>query len=347
LVLAGSGTAAGWNALRYAAELAGLARRLRPQVIHSNSLKFHLLTRLARIRRAPVIWHLHDFLSLRPWMARLLRWSQRRVSAWIAVSQAVARDAQDVLRCRYPDVIYNGIDPSHFRPGHVTDQQLIQLDQLAGLPAAGPDTVRIGLVATYARWKGHDVFLEAAARVRRELPGRPARFYIVGGQIYQTHGSQWSLGELQARASAVGVAHQVGFIPFQADPADIYRALDIVVHASTQPEPFGLTIVEAMACARPVIVSCAGGAAELFTEDHDALGVPPRDPVALARAMRQLLASPALRCRLGENARRTAWARFNCERLGGQLLAVYKRVQAARFMDASKHIQGSLIQSKQ
>jgi len=64
------------------------------------------------------------------------------------------------------------------------------------------------------------------------------------------------------------IENRVGFVPFQDNPADVYRALDIVVHASTKPEPFGRTIVEAMACGKPVIAAQTGGAAELFTHDH-------------------------------------------------------------------------------
>jgi glycosyltransferase involved in cell wall biosynthesis len=327
LTLAGSGPAAGWTAFRYAAELGDLARRLRPQLIHSNSLKFHLLTRLARIRRTPVVWHVHDFLSARPWMARLLRWGQRRASALIAVSHAVARDAHYALRGRSAEVIHNAVDTSHFTPARAEGAQL---DQLAGLPPAPPNTARIGLVATYARWKGHDVFLEAVARLVRAFPGQPARFYVIGGPIYETRGSQWSLDDLQRQASVLQVSQQVGFIPFQADPVDIYRALDIVVHASTQPEPFGLTIVEAMACGRAVIVSHTGGARELITHDQDAVGVAPGDPEALAQAMARLLSAPELRWRLGNNARRTACERFSCPRFGGELLAVYGRAQSSR-----------------
>ena len=106
--------------------------------------------------------------------------------------------------------------------------------------------------------------------------------------------------------------------------------LDIVVHASTQPEPFGRAIAEAMACARPVIVSAAGGAVELFTPDHDAIGVVPGDPDALAAAIARLAADPALRQRLGENARQTAVERFDRDRLGPQLMAIYQRILKRR-----------------
>jgi glycosyltransferase involved in cell wall biosynthesis len=177
-------------------------------------------------------------------------------------------------------------------------------------------------VATYARWKGQRVFLEAIARLSAALP---ARFYLVGGPIYQTSGSQFSLEELRGIARQLRVEHRVGFIGFQEDAAAVFQSLDVVVHASTEPEPFGLTIVEAMACGRAVIATKAGGASELFQHDQDALGVEPGDVAALAETIGRLVADATCRRRLGENARRSAVERFHDARLGPQLLAVYAR----------------------
>jgi glycosyltransferase involved in cell wall biosynthesis len=203
-----------------------------------------------------------------------------------------------------------------------------RLDELAGLPPAAPGTVRVGLVATYARWKGQDVFLEAAARARAARTGPPLRFYLVGGPVYQTRGSQFTAGELRRLAARRGLAGDVGFVGFQPDPADVFRALDVVVHASTQPEPFGLTIVEGMACGRAVVAVGAGGAAELFRHGHDALGVPPGDAAALAGALRTLAEDAGLRRRLGAFARETATARFDSSNLGERLLRVYDSLAA-------------------
>ena len=255
-------------------------------------------------------------------MARALRWASPRAQGAIAVSQAVQKDAQMVLPNVPVERVYNGIDTEEFSPGGAR----IDLDRLAGLPPTRADTVRIGLVATYARWKGHEVFLNAAAEILRLRPQSPPRFFIVGGPIYQTHGSQISTDELRSLASARKIEPHLGFVPFQDNPADVYRALDIVVHASTQPEPFGRTIVEAMACGKPVIVTQAGGARELFSHDHDAIGVPPSNPTALAAAINRLIADAGLRQRLGHHARHTALERFSRDRLGPQLLDVYRRL---------------------
>jgi glycosyltransferase involved in cell wall biosynthesis len=152
------------------------------------------------------------------------------------------------------------------------------------------------------------VFLEAAAQLLRERPRAAVRFYIVGGPIYRTRGSQFSSAELRASIDHLGLAGQVGLIDFQKDPAPIYRGLDVVVHASTQPEPFGLTIAEAMACGKAVVVSACGGAQELFAHERDALGYPPGDAAALAAAIKWLTDDADLRRRLGTAARNTAHA---------------------------------------
>jgi glycosyltransferase involved in cell wall biosynthesis len=264
-----------------------------------------------------------DFLSTRPVVGRLLRWACRDVSLILANSDAVAADARAVLPNVAVQRLYNGIDVGDFSPGPGDGARL---DALAGLPAGGPKTIRVGLPAAFARWKGQETFIRAAAQVAAERPELPVRFHVIGGPIYRTAGSQFAGEELRALASAAGLNGSMGFVPFQEEMAAIYRALDIVVQASTRPEPFGRTIVEAMACGRAVIVSQAGGAAELFTPEVDALGVPPGDVGALAAAIRRLSVDGELRERLGDRARLTAVERFDSRRLGPQVLKVYERL---------------------
>jgi glycosyltransferase involved in cell wall biosynthesis len=214
--------------------------------------------------------------------------------------------------------IHNAVDLDRFAPGPGDGPAL---DAACGLPPAEAGAVRVGLVATFAHWKGHDVFLDAAARVRA---ARPCRFYVVGGPIYRSLGSQWSTDELRAWAEALGLDGRVGFAGVR-DPAEAMRALDVVVHASTRPEPFGRVIVEGMACGRAVVAMAEGGAAELFADGEDALGCPPRDPAALASALTRLVVDAGLRERLGRAGRASAEARFDRTRLADAWASVYDR----------------------
>jgi glycosyltransferase involved in cell wall biosynthesis len=183
----------------------------------------------------------------------------------------------------------------------------------------------VGLLATMARWKGHETFLKSLAL----LPERTAvRGYVIGGPVYQTDGSQFAPGELRALAARLGVEDRVGFTGFVEDAASAMRALDVVVHASTEPEPFGLVIAEGMACGRAVVASNAGGASELLREGEDALAHAPGDAATLARSIERLACDPNLRLRLGREGVLTARRRFDRGRLAGELLPIYREVLA-------------------
>jgi glycosyltransferase involved in cell wall biosynthesis len=289
-------------------------------VIHTNGFKMHALGAWASPRNVPVIWHVHDYASMRPLMARVLRRLAKRCAMALANSKSVAEDLRAVCGTRlHVETIYNGIDLNSFSPiGKILD-----LDAIAGLPPAPPETVRVGMLATLALWKGHRTFLEALSRLPSHLP---VRGYIMSGALYRTEGSQDSLVELKSLAERLGIATRVGFTGFLDQPAAAVRALDIVVHASTQPEPFGLVIAEGMACGRAVIISEAGGARELFEPEINALGHPPGDVACLAERINQLATDENLRARLGAAGRANAVRRFNRDRLATELTRVYKMV---------------------
>jgi glycosyltransferase involved in cell wall biosynthesis len=276
-------------------------------------------------RGAPVVWHLRDFVGQRAIMAHVLRAVAPRVRGLLAISRSVVDDAARALRRDDVTLVYDAIDTDCFVPGGPR----VDLDALAGLAPAPAGVVRIGLIATYARWKGQDIFIDAAAEYARS-GGPEARFYVIGGPAYDTDASQFTVAELRTRVVARGLADVVGLVPFQAAPERVYRSLDVAVHASTRPEPFGRTIAEAMTCGRALIAAREGGAAELVRDDVDALAIAPRDPVVLANAIRALAGDPTRRARLGAAARVTAAQRFARDRIGPEVLAAYERLGAKR-----------------
>ncbi|HVR18718.1 MAG TPA: glycosyltransferase family 4 protein, partial [Polyangiaceae bacterium] len=172
-------------------------------------------------------------------------------------------------------------------------------------------------------WKGHRTFLAAARRVRDALPERSLRFYVIGGALYGTKGSELTVAELRSALEHEGLTSDVGLVPFQKDVARVYQGLDVMVHASERPEPFGRTIVEAMASGRSVIVSRGGGAVELFEEGRTALGFRPGDAAELTQKIIELVQDGELRARLAGAARADAEKRFGRERLAGEIVAAY------------------------
>jgi len=300
----------------YGARLRREVLAFRPDVIHTNGLKMHVLA--AWTIRCPTVWHLHDYLGSRPFTASLLRRNAPRCATIIANSASVADAARMAIGTAVKVArVYNAVDVERYSPsGDSAD-----LDSLAGLPPAPAGTVRIGLLATFARWKGHEVFLQALAKLP---PALSYRAYVIGDAVYQTDGSQYRRSELEQIAASLGVAGQVGFTGFVQGSDAALRALDIVVHASTEPEPFGLAIAEAMACGRAVIMSPTGGARELVTDGIDALTHTPGDADALAAGLMRLVMEPDTRARLAAAARQTAEQRFDLERLARDLVPVYE-----------------------
>ncbi len=315
--------------MRAAADVPGYQRQLSralaaidPDIIHSNGFKAHIVTARLNRGRAALVWHIHEYVAARPVTRLLVRRYAGRANAIVANSESVRHDVRTLIRSAVR-VIHNAVDLERFSPaGDVAD-----LDARASMSPAPRGTVRVGLVATFGRWKGHETFLRSMALLD---PADGVRGYVVGGALYDTQGSQHSLSELRARAAALSVSDRVGFTGFVEAPETALRALDIVVHASTEPEAFGLVIAEGMACGRAVITSGTGGAAELVRDGQDAVIHAAADHVALAARVAQLAADQPMRERLGAEARETALRRFDARRLADQFAEWYDDARAMR-----------------
>jgi len=303
-------------AVSYARRLHQRIRDLNPDIIHSNGLKMHLLGARVRTSHAKLVWHLHDYPAARRLTARLLASQTHRCDAMLANSESVAAEARQRFGSGVPvHTIYNSVDLDRFNPVGPR----VDLDALAGLPPLAPGGIRVGLVATFARWKGHAVFLDALVRLRGLAR---VRGYIVGDSIYQTDASQYSRAQLRAHAETLGLGDTVGFTGKVDDVSAVLRALDIAVHASTEPEPFGLAVAEAMASGRPIVVSRAGGAAEIA--QGGAVFHEPGNSAQLAERVRELAGDAARRAALGAEGRETALRLFSRERLRETLFPVYE-----------------------
>jgi glycosyltransferase involved in cell wall biosynthesis len=310
----------------YERQLRGVLADMRPDVLHTNGFKAHILGVRARPVCRGIVWHMHEYISGRPLTRRLLRHYAEQCPVVIANSESVAADVRSVLGDRTTvRVLYNAVDLDRFSPAGGT----ADLDALAHLDQAPEGTVRVGLIATFSRWKGHETFLRAVAAVPTSVR---IRAYIVGGALYDTDGSQHSAGELRALADALGLGGRVGFTGFIEASDSAMRALDVVVHASTAPEPFGLVIAEAMACGRALVTSATGGAAELVRSGEDALTHQPGNAADLATAIETLAADSGLRARLGQAARRAAVRRFDARRLAGEFIAAYETAAGGSVM---------------
>jgi glycosyltransferase involved in cell wall biosynthesis len=184
------------------------------------------------------------------------------------------------------------------------------------------DAFVIGLLARFDPWKGIDFALRALAPLLRHRDG--LRLLIVGGpyrHFYPEYGAV-----LRSIAGEEGVLDRVIFAGFQLDVRPYYARLDALLHASVQPEPFGLTIVEGMAAEVPVIAADAGGPREIINSGVDGLLYRPADEAALREAVLRLLDDGAFRTGLATAGAATVSSRYRATALMSRLDAVYRQL---------------------
>lgn len=313
-----------WHAPGYLRRLRQAGNRAQPRLIHSHGPKMLVFSALLQRRwGVPLVWHLHDFPAQRadgsePPLNRGLNWLSARVAVAIANSQAVAAAyAKRVPRLAPKlSVVPNGVPLAAFAAG---DRARFRHQH-----GIAPDAFVFGMVAIFAPWKGQEVFLEAARRVRERLP--QARFLLAGDDIYDTAGHGRRRGELEAQARALGLAEAVtftGYLGLQAELASAYAGLDVLIHASTRPEPFGRTLIEAMAAGIPVIAARDGGVPEIIPSDAYGVLTPPGDAGALAEAMLGLHANAGRRRALAENGRRRVGEQFSEAAISAAVSRIY------------------------
>lgn len=253
--------------------LALLARRLKVDGIHSNSLHSWYGWAAAVLVGKPHLWHAREIVTQSAMALRVERFLARRFARRVfAVSEAVAEQ----LHRGNVVVVHEEPAPGECSPARAGN----------GRPALGldDDAVTVGYVGRIDTWKGVDIFLDAVPLLRAERPG--AKAVIAGGVVA---GKEAYAGELARRAKALG-AHWLG--PLDGSLAlDLIADLDCLVYPSTGPEPWGLAIVEALACGVPAVSTDAGGPKEILRGLPPEAGrlVPPGQPAPLAQAAADLL----------------------------------------------------------
>jgi glycosyltransferase involved in cell wall biosynthesis len=299
----------------YLSKLGRRIEQLQPDVIHSNGFKFHVIIGLMGRRGTKVIWHARDYISKRKLVGKVLRRLCHKPDLLVANSLSVAEDWEKCFPGLDKIVLHNCVSIPEL--GEYSGQAEI----LFGMKPSGQ--VRIGLVASFAKWKGQDIFLQAVKILSSKFPKDQVAFFIVGGPLYSTGGSQFSLDELKAHANVLGVLDRVVFLPHQTNVSPVYQGLDIVVHASTKPEPFGRTIVEGMAHGKAVVAALDGGVKEIISDGKDALAFTPGDPEDLARKLALLIQNSEMRSLLGKAAHDKVENSFSREALRARTMAIY------------------------
>ena len=204
--------------------------------------------------------------------------------------------------------IHNGIDVDRFEK---------EREAPANREAGAVKNLRVGMIGHLSQIKGQEDFIRAAAIV---CGSRDDVEFIIAGEDKSRSGD--NRRQLEELIDELNLSQRVNLVGWVDDVAKLLPTFDLFVSPS-RSEPFGLSIVEAMAAGVPVIATLSEGAREIIKDDQNGRLVPIGDPKELAGAVFALLADGKKRERLKQNARRDVRERFSLERMVAATEQVY------------------------
>jgi glycosyltransferase involved in cell wall biosynthesis len=312
-----------FSTVTYVARLALRLRELRPDLVHTNSLKAGVYGSLAaKAAGVPVIWHVRDRIAEdylpRP-AVRLTRRLIGHLADGVIANSTATLDTLDAgenpPRWVIPDSVK--IPDLLKTPDSVKTTDSVNIS--AYHPSSQTPETTFGMVGRITPWKGQDLFLRAFATA---FPSGGARAAVVGSAMF---GEEFYERELPELAARLGLAERVEFRGFREDIWRELASFDVLVHASVTPEPFGQVVLEGMAAGLPVIAPDEGGPATLISDGRTGRLFRSRDLDSLAATMRQLHEDPDARERLGAAAQ-LAVEQYHPAALAERLERVYDRV---------------------
>jgi glycosyltransferase involved in cell wall biosynthesis len=296
-----------WQPLR----LARVLQREQADLVHLNNsiTRNHPWIIAARLAGVPCITHERGINEQFQRSDRILA---RRLRAVICISKAVA---ENFATRRLTDLklvtIHNGLDPAEME---VTRDPRELRSELG----VSPTSRLIGIVGNIKPWKGQALVIRAMERLRDEFP-EVVCLLIGDTPDDETHYRR----EIEALIDQRGLHNRILITGFRSDVANYVNLLEIQVHASVSPEPFGRVLLEAMALSKPLVASNAGGVPEIVIDGTTGLLFEPKNAGALADSLRQLLADPARARMLGKAGRRRLETDFSITHNVAQTQALY------------------------
>ncbi len=311
-------------ALAAIVEAAAITRRVAAevgaQIVHANSIRAGIVASVAhQIGAPPAVVYVRDSLPPGAVSALSLRLMSRGAAALLPNSEYTART---LSRRSGPSVrvVHSPLDPRSFDPTGVDREKARQALWLR------EDEVALAVVAQLTPWKGQDDAIRILARLRER--GRKVRLLIVGSAKFLSKATRYDndayrawLGKL---AWALGVEDEVMFLGEREDVPAILAATDIALLPSWE-EPFGRSLIEAMAMECAVVATNVGGPREIVGDGAGFL-LPPRRPRLWADVVDDLVMDPARREALAKAGTRRAEA-FSVDRHVEALLDVYTTVR--------------------
>jgi len=297
-------------------EIRAAATRVRPDLIHGNSLAIGRLTGPVGVElRIPATAHLRDVVGLSQRAVDQLNANRGLLAVSSAVRDFHATQGVDPARMH---VVYNGIDASRYG----RDTSGGRLKEEFRMP---PEAFLIGTIGQICLRKGQDIFAKAAGLA---APGMPNSHFLLIGERHSEKTETALYDEaISFEFAMAGLKHRFHRLGNRSDVGDLLPQIDLVVHCARQ-EPFGRVLLEAAAAQRPIIATRVGGTEELLVDGESAVLLAPNEPRALADAMVRLRGDPAFCSRLAAAARNRVVSLFSIEQAARGLAEAWRKAIA-------------------
>ena len=210
-------------------------------------------------------------------------------------------------------LVYNGLDPDTFIP----QKRSTPLRERLGIKN-GPV---VGIVGNIKEWKGQLIFIEAIANLIFDFPGITG--VIVGGFSEEDFVYASKIKQVVRERD---LQNNIIFSGYTKDVPSYINVLDLVVHASIKPEPFGRVLIEAMALGKPVIGARDGGVLEIIDEPNCGITFTPGKSDELANIISGLLKNPERMAKMGENGRIRVQNYFNSKNNSKIVISIYSNI---------------------
>ena len=298
--------------------LSALGQSLQPDVVESHAVKSHFLVRKSGLnRQAPWVAFHHGYTwpDLRARLYNQLdRWSLRVAARVVTVSQPFRQELirRGVRQTRI-DVVHNAIEPDWGRSA-VSGQTPAELRARLGID---PGRKVILIVGRLSREKDHLALLRAVSQLAAPNASEDAanvHLVIVGEGLERPR--------IEAAIRDFGLS-QVATLTGQVPSAEPYYGIADLAVLSSLSEGSPNALLEAMAARVPVVATAVGGIPEIVSDRESALLIAPRDPEALCRAIRELLANRALARDLAARAYELVLTRHTPEARAKRLIEIY------------------------
>jgi glycosyltransferase involved in cell wall biosynthesis len=315
------------------ARVAAIAEQ--PDLIHANSIRSGLVMTIATAGlKVPVIWHVHDLLPRHP-LSTAIRFvaTASRNTYVIAVSEAVAKRFRGAVARCFPRrlhmrTIHNAVDVEKFYP------HSLKRDETRRSLGFAEHELIVGIVGQLTPRKGQLETIEAFVQVTPKFP--EAKLIIVGEALFNRD-SEYA-DKLQDAAERLGISDRVLFVGQREDITELTRAFDLAI-VNSRAEPFGLTVVEAMASGTPVLATAVDGIREIIKHGQTGWLVRSGECQELVQGIELLLADQGLRTQLSTAALTTVRSRFAAEAFISNLEKLYGSISLSSSPHQAAHSQ--------